>query len=32
MDFNLDELLAFLAFGKGEGDGDVGEILGEFTC
>ena len=32
VDFDLNELLAFLALGKGEGNGDVREILGEFAC
>lgn len=32
VDFNLDELLAILALGKRESDGDVGEIFGEFAC
>lgn len=32
VDLDAHELLAFLALGQGEGDGDVGEILGQFAC
>ena len=32
VNFDLNELLAFLALGKGECDGDVREIFGEFAC
>ena len=31
VDFNLDNLLAFLVLGQGEGDGNVREVLDEFS-
>ena len=32
VNFDLNELLALFALGEGEGNGDVREILGEFSC
>jgi len=32
VDFNLNERLPCLVFPKRKGDGDVGEIFGEFAC
>lgn len=31
VDFDLDDLLALMVLGEGEGDGDVREILGQFA-
>lgn len=32
MNFDVDDILALLVLGQGEGNGDVGEILGELAC